>query len=105
MAKRIEIDLKKAEQLYKELNNLSKVGKVLGCSGETITRRFRESGIPINDRSINHSDPNLNNMINDYESGSSLKQCGLKYGMSHVAARKILRSRGVDMRPAGGRNY
>jgi len=36
-----------------------------------------------------------------YQDGASLRQCGEKFGISLVAARKVLIKQGIDRRPTG----
>jgi DNA-binding CsgD family transcriptional regulator len=93
------------EALLRELwptgESLASLATRWGCSHNAVFLRARKLGLP--PRAISTGARPQNAMVRAYEEGMSTYDIAKQLGMSKVIVWKILRRRGVKLRPRGGR--
>lgn len=96
---RVEIDIKKAIELYRDQGLPStKVSKIVGCSVATLISRLRENGVEIRSCGNHQEKVPFETMKQEYESGMSTSSIAKKYNMSSSSIFQRLKKGGVQMR-------
>ena len=100
--KRIDLPVEEIISYYESGMTLTKIAEKYGVSYKTILARLRENGVKIRPpRSMRRIDLPMEEIISEYQSGSSALKLAEKYGVSINTILYRLRDNGVKIRYRG----
>lgn len=89
----IDLDVDYIKRLYSEGYSTIKIGKLLGCSYETVNRRLKAAGVNVHKRSL--AELNVDEVLALYEGGMSMRQIDMSNGWSNGTTSKYFRKLGI----------
>ena len=90
----IDLDVEEIKRLYSEGKSTVAIGKILGCSSGTVSRRLAAEGVDVHRRGL--AELNASEVIALCNQGMSAMQIDQKYGWAYGTTSKYLRKVGLS---------